>query len=55
MFVTYLPMFLLKFQSGYLVGYKIKLCIQQVPTRHTFDGPRYPQNKKYLKKRDHIF
>ena len=23
-----------------------------VPTRHTFDGPRYPKNKKYLKKRD---
>ena len=21
-----------------------------VPTRHTFDGPRYPKNKKYLKK-----
>ena len=26
--------------------------IQRVPTLHTFDGPRYPKNKKYLKTRD---
>ena len=26
--------------------------IQRVPTWHTFDGPRYPKNKKCLKKRD---
>ena len=26
--------------------------IQRVPTLHTFDGPCYPKNKKYLKKRD---
>ena len=30
----------------------IKFCIQRIPTRHTFDGPHYPKNKKYLKKRD---
>ena len=51
-FLTYLPMFLLKFQSGEIVGCGIKFCIQRVPLRHTFDGPRYPKNKKYLKKRD---
>ena len=45
-FLTYLPVFLLKFRSGELVG----PCIQRVPTRHTFDGPRYPKNNKYLKK-----
>ena len=49
MFLTYLTMFLLKFQSRDLVGCKSKFCIQQVPTRHTFNGPRYPKNKKYLK------
>ena len=27
-----------------------KFRIQRVPTRHTFDGLRYPKNKKYLKK-----
>ena len=48
-FSTYLPMVLLKFQLGELVGCGIKLCIQRVPTRHTFDGPLYPKNKKYLK------
>ena len=42
-FLTYLPVFLLKSRSGEL---------QRVPTRHTFDGPRYPKNKKYLKKCD---
>ena len=26
--------------------------IQRVPTRHTFDGPHYPQKKKYLQKHD---
>ena len=41
-FLTYLPMFLLKFQSGELVGCGIKFRIQQVPTQHTFDGPYYP-------------
>ena len=41
---TYLPLVLLKFQLGELVGCGIKLCIQLVPTRHTFDGPRYPKN-----------
>ena len=51
-FSTHLTMFLLKFQSRELVGCGIKFCIQQVPTRHTFDGPHYPKNKKYLKKCD---
>ena len=51
-FLTYLPVFLLKFQSGELLGCGIKLHIQWVPARHTFDGPCYPKNKKYLKKRD---
>ena len=48
-FLTYLLVFLLKFRSGELVGCGIKVHIQRVPTRHTFDGPRYPQKKKYLK------
>ena len=39
-FLTYLPVFLLKFRSGERVGCGM----------HTFDGPRYPKNKKYLKK-----
>ena len=51
-FSTYLPVFLLKFQSGELVGCGIKFCIQRVPTRHTFDGTHYPPKKKYLKKSD---
>ena len=51
-FSTYLPVFLLKFRSGELVGCGIKFRIQRVPTRHTFDGPHYPKNKKYLKKHD---
>ena len=32
-----------------LVWFGIKLCIQRLPTRHTFDIPHYPKNKKYLK------
>ena len=48
-FLTYLLMFLLKFRSGELIGCGIKFCIQWVPSRHTFDEPRYPKNKKYLK------
>ena len=51
-FLTYLPVFLLKFRLGELVGCKIWFRIQRVPTMHTFDGPRYPKNKKYLKKCD---
>ena len=51
-FSTYLPVFLLKFRSRELVGCGIWFRIQRVPTPHTFDGPRYPKNKKYLKKRD---
>ena len=51
-FLTYLLVFLLKIRSGKLIGCRIKLHIQWVPTRHTFDGPRYPKNKKYQKKCD---
>ena len=46
------PRVLLKFRSEELFGCRIKFHIQRVPTRHTFDGPRYPKNKKYLKKHD---
>ena len=48
-FSTYLPVFLLKFRSRELVGCRIWLCIQWVPTLHTFGGPQYPKNNKYLK------
>ena len=51
-FLTYLPVFLIKFRSRDLVGCGIEFRIQRVPTRHTFDRPRYPKNKKYLKKCD---
>ena len=51
-FFTCLPMFSLKFQEGEISGWIIKFCIQRVPTLNTFDGPRYPKNKKYLKKCD---
>ena len=48
-FLTYLPVFLLKFRSRELVGCRIKFRIQRVPTRHTFDGPHYPKNKNAKK------
>ena len=48
-FSTYLPVFLLKFWSGELIGCEIWFRIQWVPIGHTFDGPRYPKKKKYLK------
>ena len=51
-FLTYLPLFLLKFRPGELIGCGIKFCIQWVPIRPTFDGPRYPKSNKYLKKLD---
>ena len=51
-FSTYLPLCLLKFQSRELVRCRIKFRIQRVPTQHTFYGPCYLKNKKYLKKRD---
>ena len=51
-FLTYLPVFLLKFWSGELVGCIIKFRIQRVATQHTFNKPHYPKNKKYLKKCD---
>ena len=43
-------MCLLKFREGGLVGCEIKFHIQRVPTLQTFKRPRYPKNKKYLKK-----
>ena len=48
-FSTYLPMFILKFWSGELVGCRIKFCIQGVPTWNNFDRPHYPKRNKYLK------
>ena len=48
-FLIYLPVFLVKFQSEELLGCRIKFPIQRVPTQYTFDGPCYPKNKKYLK------
>ena len=48
-FSTCLPVFLIKFHSRELTGCGIKFRIQQVPTRHTFNGPCYPKNKKQLK------
>ena len=48
-FSTYLPMLLLKFLSGELIGCISKSNIQCIATRHTFDGPHYPKNNKYLK------
>ena len=43
-FLTYLPVFLLKFQSGELVGCGIWFCIQRVPTMHTFHYNIWTQN-----------
>ena len=54
-FSTYLTVFLLKFWSREIPGCEIKFSIQRVPTRHTFNGPLYPKNKKYLKKHDDDF
>ena len=48
-FLTYLLVFLLKFRLGELIGCGIQFFIQRVPTRHTFDGPPYHKNKKYIK------
>ena len=48
-FLTYLPMFSLKFRSRELVGCGIKFCIQRVSTWHTFQSPHYHKNNKYLK------
>ena len=39
-------------QSGRARWMRILFYIQQVSTLHTSDGPRYPKNKKYLKKHD---
>ena len=48
-FSTYIPVFLLKIRVRALVECGIKFHVQRVPTLHTFDGPFYPKNKKYLK------
>ena len=50
-FSTYITVFLLKLWVGELIGCGIWFCIQWVPTLHTFDGSRYPKNKKYLEKK----
>ena len=42
-FWTYFSVFLLKFWSRELIGCIFKFYIQRVPTRHTFDRPRYPK------------
>ena len=44
-FLTYLPVFLLKFWSGELIGCGIWFRIQRVPTLHTFDGPATPKQE----------
>ena len=49
-FSAYLPVFLLIFWLWKLIRCRTKFRIQRVPTWHTFDGPLYPKNKKYLKK-----
>ena len=51
-FSTYLPVFLLKFQWGELVGCRIKLRIQQVPTRHILMQPAIQKTRNTWKKRD---
>ena len=43
-FSTYLPVVLLQFQVGALVGRGIQFRIQQVPTLRTFDGPLPTKN-----------
>ena len=49
-FSTYLPVFLLKFRSGELVGCRIKLCIQRVPTWNNFWRTLLPQKEEIPEK-----
>ena len=49
LFSTYLPMLLLKFRSGEVIGCGIWFRIQRVPTLHTFDGPLYPKKRNTWK------
>ena len=49
-FLTYLPVFLLKLRSRDLVGCEIIFHIQRVPTRHTFDGHCYPKKQEIPEK-----
>ena len=42
-------MVLLKFRAETLVGYIIWFLIQGVSMLHTFDGPYYTRNDKYMK------
>ena len=51
-FLTCLPVFLLKFRLGDLIGCGIKFYIQRAHTWHTLEGPLHPENKKYQKKHD---
>ena len=44
---TYLPLFLLKFWAGGLIGCGIKFHIQWVPTLHTCDEPGYPKKNTW--------
>ena len=43
-FSTYLPMFLIKFRAGELIGWEIEFRIQRVYTLHIFDRPCYPKS-----------
>ena len=45
-------MILVKFRSEELPGCKIKFWIKRVPTRHTYDGPLFPPQKKIPEKCD---
>ena len=45
-------MVLLKFRSETLIEWGIQLCIQRVPTWHTFGAPLSKKNNKYMKKHD---
>jgi len=40
---------LLNFQVKTLIGCVISFFIHGVPMLHTFDGPYYTKNKKYMK------
>ena len=53
-FSTYLHVVLLKFRSGALFGWGIQLCIQRVPTWHTFARPHSMKNKKCTIKNNFI-
>ena len=39
-------------ECGYSLDVELNSTSNKLPTLHTFDGPRYPKNKKCLKKCD---